>query len=286
MPPTMSADYFSMYSGGMFSNSTPDDLMASPVKKLDKSEALIKARSLLETKAIHVDVPPVSDDFILRFLNARKMNIENCVQLMLNYFDHRKKNPALFENLTVNDPLTQSCLRDGLPLVLKNRDRKGRCVVLFLIYSWDHSKYSIETIYKALLLTMEYLLEDIQNQVNGFVFAVDWTNFKLRDYIDVSPKMVKLMVDGFQDAFPSKFKGLHFIGQPWYVDGIITVIKSFLKEKTKQKFIVHGSNLSSLHEYLPRDVLPPELGGEGTAYRTDEWIELLKNYENRTSLQS
>lgn len=82
---------------------------------------------------------------------------------------------------------------------------------------------------------MEYLLEDVQNQINGFVFAVDWANFKLRDYIDISPKMIKLMIDGFQDAFPSKFKGLHFIGQPWYVDGVITVIKSFLKEKTKQK---------------------------------------------------
>lgn len=143
MPPTMTTDYFSMYNG-MFSNSIPSDPMASPVKKLEKSEALVKARSLLETKAIHgklrkispsftkcymivfldsVDVPPVDDAFILRFLNARKMHIENSVQLMLNYFDHRKKNPALFENLTVNDPLTQNCLRDGLPLVLKNRDR-------------------------------------------------------------------------------------------------------------------------------------------------------------------
>lgn len=82
---------------------------------------------------------------------------------------------------------------------------------------------------------MEYLLLDVHNQVNGFVFVVDWTNFKLRDYIDISPKMLKLMIDGFQDSFPAKIKGIHFIGQPWYVDGILTVVKSFVKEKTKQK---------------------------------------------------
>lgn len=39
--------------------------------------------------------------------------------------------------------------------------------------------------------------------------------------------------------------------------------------------------MSSLHEYLPPDVLPPELGGEGAAYRTDEWIEILQKYENK-----
>lgn len=84
-------------------------------------------------------------------------------------------------------------------------------------------------------MSMEYLLVDVHNQVNGFVFVVDWTNFKLRDYIDISPKMLKLMIDGFQDSFPAKIKGIHFIGQPWYVDGILTVVKSFVKEKTKQK---------------------------------------------------
>lgn len=47
------------------------------------------------------------------------------------------------------------------------------------------------------------------------------------------------------------------------------------------QFIVHGTNLSNLHEYLPRDVVTPELGGEGTAYRTDEWIDTLKTFEER-----
>lgn len=107
--------------------------------------------------------------------------------------------------------------------------------MFFLMYQWDHTKYSIEAIYRSLVLTMESLLEDVQNQVNGFVFVVDWTNFKLRDYIDFSPKMLKLMIDGFQDSFPAKIKGIHFVGQPWYVDGLLTLMKPFLKEKTREK---------------------------------------------------
>lgn len=66
---------------------------------------------------------------------------------------------------------------------------------------------------------------------------VDWSNVKLRDTVDLTPRVVKLMIEGFQDSFPAKIKAIHFVGQPWYVDGILMLVKSFLKEKTKNKVI-------------------------------------------------
>lgn len=43
------------------------------------------------------------------------------------------------------------------------------------------------------------------------------------------------MVEGLQDCFPARIKGIHFIGQPWYVEAILAVIKPFLKDKSKSK---------------------------------------------------
>ena len=51
------------------------------------------------------------------------MNVEGTFQLMTNYSDFRRNNPLLFENLSVKDELIQNCLHDGLPFVLKSRDR-------------------------------------------------------------------------------------------------------------------------------------------------------------------
>lgn len=110
------------------------------------------------------------------------------------------------------------------------------------MYQWDHTKYTIETIYRCLILTMEHLLSDEKNQRFGFVFVVDWTNFTFRDYVDISPKILKLLIDGFQDSFPARVRNVHFIGQPWYVNGVLTVVKPFLKEKTKQR--VSGNNIA------------------------------------------
>jgi len=45
--------------------------------------------------------------------------------------------------------------------------------------------------------------------------------------------------------------------------------------------VIHGTNLSTLHEYLPRDVVPSDLGGEGEVFKADEWIKMLEEYEKK-----
>lgn len=44
------------------------------------------------------------------------------------------------------------------------------------------------------------------------------------------------------------------------IDTIIGWVKPFLKEKIKNRIYVH-SDLTSLHQYLPKEVLPEEYGG-------------------------
>lgn len=46
-----------------------------------------------------------------------------------------------------------------------------------------------------------------------------------------------------QDSFPARFGGIHFVNQPWYIHALYTVIRPFLKEKTRKRvfffFIFH-----------------------------------------------
>lgn len=45
-----------------------------------------------------------------------------------------------------------------------------------------------------------------------------------------------------QDSFPARFGGIHFVNQPWYIHALYTVIRPFLKEKTRKRvfyLIVH-----------------------------------------------
>lgn len=72
-----------------------------------------------------------------------------------------------------------------------------------------------------------------------------------------------------------QFKAIHFIGQPWYVEAAMAVIKPFLKEKTRARIKLHGGNLSTLHDCIAKDILPAELGGEGPSFNVLDWVHQL-----------
>lgn len=38
-----------------------------------------------------------------------------------------------------------------------------------------------------------------------------------------------------QDSFPARFGGVHFVNQPWYIHALYTLIKPFLKDKTRKR---------------------------------------------------
>lgn len=251
---------------------------------LTADQALQSIRALLPSRQ-DIDFLRKDDDFLLRFLHARKMNVQDSFQLLANYYSYRQRNRHLFIHLNAQDESIQQALKDGFPGVLQQRDRKGRCVLVIFTAHWDHCSYSLIAVYRALLLTLEKLVEEKQNQMNGFVVVVDWTDFSFRQSSNLNPKVLKLMIEGLQDCFPARFKGIHFINQPWYVEALLTMIRPFLKEKTKEKIYMHGNNMSTLHEYVSKDILPAELGGEGPSFNPTMWSdrlleESLKNSEN------
>lgn len=138
------------------------------------------------------------DEFLDRFLYARKFNVTEAFQLLINYNLYRQRNHELLQRLCVLDDNIQTALRDGFPGVLKSRDRRGRKILVFFTSNWDFAQYSLLTVYRAMLLSLEKLLEDKQNQANGFIAIVDWTNFTLRQSSHLNPKVLKLMIEGLQ----------------------------------------------------------------------------------------
>lgn len=138
------------------------------------------------------------DEFLTRFLFARKFDVAQAFQLVINYHAFRQNNGLLLQRLSALDESIQMALREGYPGVLKERDRRGRTVLVFFTANWDPSLYNLLTVYRAMLLSLEKLLGDKQNQANGFVAIVDWTNFTLRQSSHLNPKVLKMMIEGLQ----------------------------------------------------------------------------------------
>lgn len=217
------------------------------------------------------------DNFLRRFLYARKHDVQQSFELLVRYHQYRREHPDLWAGA---DGGVLRALADGLPGVLAERDRRGRCVLIMFASNWTPHACPLQSVYRALLLTLERTLHDVQNQINGYVIIVDWTEFTFKQSCSLQAKVLKLMIDCLQDCLPVRFKSIHFIGQPWYVETALAVIKPYLKAKTRERIVLHGNNLSTLHDSLPLDILPAELGGEGPSYNSERWLQEFCKGEN------
>jgi len=200
------------------------------------------------------------DEFLIRFLRARKYNKDKAFELLCNYCQFRRKHQTFFKSLKV------SCLRpvfeDGLPMVSPVRDQYGRSVIFLFSGNWNTSLYTFEDILRALLLTVEYLIESERTQLFGVTLVIDFTGWKLGDTKLINKQHLLDAVNVFQNCFPARFKGIHLINQPWYVRVMLTLIKPSLKRKAASRIYFHGKNMLAVQKYITPRALPIELGGD------------------------
>ncbi|XP_064597766.1 clavesin-2-like [Liolophura sinensis] len=215
------------------------------------------------------------DAFILRFLRARKFDTTDAFRLLSRYFEYRQSNKNLFKKFFAAEPSIKEALLDGLPGVLPHSDHFGRRILVLTSANWDNTRYGLAAIYRAILLTMEKLIDDDETQINGSVIIVDWSQFTFKQSTWLNPKVLKLMIEGLQDCFPARFGAIHFVNQPWYIEAVFKMIKPFLKEKNKDKILMHGINVATLHSHIHKEILPAELGGTEPPYNNLSWAKQL-----------
>ncbi|XP_064797535.1 clavesin-1-like isoform X2 [Oncorhynchus masou masou] len=265
------------------------------------SETTEKARQELNENpdTLHADIQQVrdmivtrpdigflrtDDDFILRFLRARKFNQAETFRLLAQYFQFRQQNLDMFQSFKVDDPGIKRALMDGFPGVLETPDQHGRKILILFASNWDQGRSSFTDILRAILLSLEVLIENQELQINGFILIIDWSNFSFKQASKLTPNILKLAIEGLQDSFPARFGGIHFVNQPWYIHAMYTIIKPFLKDKTRKRIFLHGNNLNSLHQLILPDCLPSEFGGTLPPYDMGIWARTLlgPNYNDET----
>ncbi|RXM36537.1 Clavesin-2 [Acipenser ruthenus] len=103
-------------------------------------------------------------------------------------------------------------------------------------------RYTFVDILRAILLSLEAMIEDPELQVNGFVLIIDWSNFTFKQASKLTPSMLRLAIEGLQ-------------------------------------IFMHGNNLNSLHQLIHPEILPSEFGGMLPPYDMGTWARTLLDHE-------
>ncbi|GAB1605810.1 retinaldehyde-binding protein 1-like [Argonauta hians] len=239
------------------------------IEGLRKIQELVK----LDPELTEEDFPTGNQEFLLRFLRSKKFDVDRTLELIKSNVKFRKKYPEVSKDLTFES--VKECLLNGFPGILPQRDDRGCVVLLFSIGDWDRTKFSNDVVLRSYLFLLDYLLLNEDTQLNGVTIVENFRDYTLLQALTTHPRDMKKMVEAVQGSFPSRFKGAHFIYQPWFFTHTYRLVRPFLKTKLASRVYLYGNNLEPFWKSFSQSMIPEDLGGTGPKYDPTPMVEAL-----------
>ncbi|XP_077518455.1 alpha-tocopherol transfer protein-like [Amblyomma americanum] len=221
---------------------------------------------------------PMDEAFLLKFLRARKFDVQCAFKNVKKYFKVRRDNPDMFDALNLHGiPFDEACRKHRLVTVSRKTDPKGRGVIMFKTGSWRADICSLNDFFRAAILHGEHLLLREEFQIKGIVAVLDLKHLSAYHLPHFTPSVIRTFLSLVQDVIPVRVKGAYIINNPALFDVLFAIAKPFMKSKLVKRVRLFGYNLEELHTLVPDDVIPEEHGGTLESYDYDVIKEELMN---------
>lgn len=237
----------------------------------------------------------MDDQWLLTFLRGCKFSLERTKEKLDAYYTLRTALPEYFKD---RDPMTkdvQDVMNSTVYVTLPKPDFEGRSVMLIRPGTCDPSTITIESQFKVSFMHADVVLqEDDRPIVCGEVTIIDLKDVTLSHAVQMTPSVVKKLMVTFQDGYPMRPQGVHYVNVSPRYETVINIFKAVMKEKIKKRLRIH-TNMETLYEYVPKSILPTEYGGDGGSIesmigpwkkRIESYKEYFKDDEQYCSIES
>ncbi|EEC08971.1 phosphatidylinositol transfer protein SEC14, putative [Ixodes scapularis] len=237
--------------------------------------------------------------FLVRFLRCRKFDCSRAYKVLKQYYKLRCNNAQLFVNFYPS--FLKETYDHNLQTILPDRDPNGCAVFIFKGGKedsglWNPYTCKSEDIFRANVLCLEQAILDPVTQVTGIVAIMDMKGFGFTHIRFCPPSNLQKVVSLIQDCFPARFKAIHVVNEPAIFSMMFSIVRRFLNEKLQQRIHFHGCDMSSLHQFIPAEILPEEYGGfngpmdnsdfVARLYRNDELFKKDSEYGYKTRVKA
>jgi len=209
----------------------------------------------------------VSDAMILRFLRARKFDVEQSYDMLYNMLKFRLEFQGI--GVAAIDPSTcENELKTGKSYY-HNYDKEGRPVCYIRSRLHDPSVTDPLENQRYTILMMEYGKSLLKPPGETVTLVFDMSKAAIKN-LDI--KSVKFMVDTLTNYYPESLGKVLVYNATWIVNGAWKIIRPWLDPVTAAKvFFIKPEEITN---YIDPANLPLEYGGKDpfeynyTAYRT------------------
>jgi len=219
--------------------------------------------------------PKYDDAYLLRFLRARKFDLEKTTEMWKNYISWRKTKKV--DEIAHADFPELDEAKQFYPHSWFRTDKLGRPMFIErpgkVVLDKLNKVMSNERLEDHFIHDYERLMNDIFPACSKAKGETVSTTCYIMDLKGVSAKMMspkifellKIASRIGQDYYPEILGTMYIVNVPFFFHGCWTLIKGFLDEKTRKKIHLLGSNYKKeLLECVDEKDLPDFLGGKLT----------------------
>lgn len=217
---------------------------------------------------------------LLRFLKIYDFDIEKAKKLLVFNLEMRKKNPNIFENRDIASDELQQALKtfhlNDLPLNTPENYK----ISIFRLADDDPNKFIFTDIVRMASATLDARLVrlDENELTNGDYLIFDMKGFGFKHLMKcvANLSLLRNYMTYSQEAAPLKMIQNHFINCSPTLSKLMSFIKPFMNKEVTDSLQFH-TNIETLYEIIPKELLPIELGGVVGNFQDifDDWLKNL-----------
>jgi hypothetical protein len=204
------------------------------------------------------------DALLLRFLRARKWDVQKALEMMVATMHWRGK---VMEVEKIVERGEAGFLEDGDDAfmlqvrkgksILHGTDHKGRPICLVRSRLHRPAEQSAKTMEQFTVLTMETARLLLRGPVDTATVVFDLTGIEAK-YMDLTP--VRFIIKCFEAHYPESLGTCCIYGAPWFFRPIWSIVKGLLDPVVAAK-IRFANTQQELSEIIPKSEIIKELGG-------------------------
>ncbi|CAH2238103.1 jg18486 [Pararge aegeria aegeria] len=223
------------------------------------------------------------DQWLVAFLRGCKYSLERTKEKLDLFYSMHTLAPELFR-IRPSDALFNEILGLGTYTILpKPADPTSPMVTIVRPGTYDPERHNIYDIFSVSILMQSMLLaENDTMTVAGVRTILDLEGVTMAHFFQMTPTVLKRMAVLSQDATPIRMKGTHYINTPPGFETLFNAMKNLLNEKNRSRLYVHNKNYEEMYQYIPKEILPAEYGGNcGTFKEINEyWLTKVQDYSS------
>ncbi|XP_041980772.1 clavesin-1-like [Aricia agestis] len=223
--------------------------------------------------------PRIDDEFLLRFLRARRFVPARAHRLLVRYCQFRDEHPQLYQDVYWYDLTKLGHIFEG---VLFDRPDVGRLIVVNL-GKWNPDINPIEDLISCVLLVLEIGVMQPKLQVLGGTTIIDCEGIGFKHMRQLSPSVAALCLNVMGLAVPVQQRAVHIINCSRMFERLFYVFKRVAPaaDEIWKKVHFHGYDLASLQRHIDPECLPEKYGGLRKTVTVDKWLTKIKKYKDK-----